>query len=270
MSGSSQLTGSMQVSADISSSTLNGMGNVNQFVTSIQASTSSLNLFSASAQISLNNINQFTSSANDKFLAIQASTASLNNFTASQQPSFNALNAFTASQNTKNSTLGLYTASVDSQFVQVGASTSSLNTFSASAQYSINALSALTASVNVTTGSNTFTGKQTYSSSIVGLVIPLVVSSSATTMDCSLGNFFTLQLLTSSVSLTPSNIQSGQTITLRITQASTPGLLTYPASIKFPQGQTYSATAVSGAVDILTFVSFDTSSLNGVATLRLT
>jgi cytoskeletal protein CcmA (bactofilin family) len=276
MSGSSQLTGSMQVSADISSSTLNGMGNVNAFVTSIQASTSSLNLYTASAenkftaiQASTSSLNNYTASADNKFLAIQASTASLNNFTASQQPSFDALNAFTASQNTKNSTLGLYTASIDSQFVQVGASTSSLNTFSASAQYSINALSALTASSNVTTGSNTFTGKQTYSSSVVGQVIPLVVSSSATTMDCSLGNFFTLQLLTSSINLTPSNIQAGQTITLRLIQPSTPGTLTTATSIKFPQGQTYSPTAASGAIDILTFVSFDTSSLNAVATYKM-
>jgi hypothetical protein len=274
--GSGSFIGDLTATGNISSSTLNGVGNVTNYSASVNSRLTNLQIYTASAENKFSAIgtytssmNVYTASVNSDLASIHQTTASLNAFTASQQPSFNALNAFTASQNTKNSTLALYTASVDSQFVQVGASTSSLNTFSASAQISIAALNSFTGSAFVTTGSNTFTGKQTYSSSIVGQVIPLVVSASATTMDCSLGNFFTLQLLTSSVSLTPSNIQSGQTITLRITQPSTPGLLTTAASIKFPQGQTYSPTAVSGAVDILTFVSFDTSSLNAVATYKL-
>lgn len=280
MSGSSSLTGSMGITGDlnvlgnISSSTLSGMGNVNQFVTSIQASTSSLNLYTASAenkftaiQASTSSLNNYTASADNKFLAIQASTASLNAFTASQQPSFNALNAFTASQLSVNSNLNAFTASTTISLNNINAFTASIG-----------------AGVALLTGSQSFVGNQTitgslilsssasteltvignsiYTGSVRGNLNTLSVVSTTASFDCNLGNFFTLNLPASvATNINPININPGQTISLRIIQNATPGTVTYPLSIKFPSGSLYTATQISGAVDILTFISYDTNTL---------
>jgi len=84
-------------------------------------------------------------------------------------------------------------------------------------------------------------------------------------MDCSLGNFFTLTLVGgTNTHLTATNVQPGETIGLRITQPATNGTLTYSQTLKFPQAFPYIATPITGAVDILSFQSYDTTALYGV------
>lgn len=270
MSGSSSLTGSMGITdnlnvlGNISSSTISGIGNVTTYSASVQSkinilnTSASLALVTASFDLGTRNLT-LNKGNNDSFSLFipgtlipsgtVSSSAQINIYDTENFATFNDAIQFDIGQK-------LFT--------------SSFNSYTSSTNVSINALNTFTASINVTTGSNTFTGKQTYSASIVGQVIDLSVVGNTASMDCRLGNFFQLSLPTSSVNLNPSNIQRGQTITLRITQNATPTTVTYPTSIKFPFGQPYLATQVSGAIDILTFVSYDSSSLFAVATNRLT
>jgi hypothetical protein len=266
MSGSSSLTGSMGITGNlnvlgnISSSTISGIGNVTTYSASVQ---SLINSVSSSISGTITTLSQSIDARLD-YLEGPFSTSvdfrldELENWSSSLQTNFATTAELTQ------------TASFLQNQINQKLNSSSFNVYTSSTNISISALNAFTASTNVTTGSNTFTGRQTYSSSVVGGVIDLSVVGNTASFDCNLGNFFTLTLPTTPVNINPSNIQRGQTITLRITQNSTPTNVTYPTSIKFPFNSSYIATPVSGAIDILTFVSYDTSSLFGVATNRLT
>ena len=107
----------------------------------------------------------------------------------------------------------------------------------------------------IVTGSNTV-----ISGSLRGRVVTLSTASATASMDCSLSNFFDLTL-SGSMYLGVSNIQPGETINLRITQPATSGSLNYTSSIKFPNGFPYSASATSSVVDLISFISFDSSTL---------
>jgi hypothetical protein len=121
--------------------------------------------------------------------------------------------------------------------------------------------------ITATTGSNSFTGSQTITGSVLGNIVPLTISSNTASMDLSTGNFFTLTLVSGSVTqLTATNIKAGQTINLLITQANpASGSLTYNSTIKFPAGNGYVATAASSSKDIITFITFDSSTIYAAA-----
>jgi hypothetical protein len=116
------------------------------------------------------------------------------------------------------------------------------------------------------TGSLNVTGSMIYSGSVRGAVVSMSVSSNTASMDCSLGNFFSLSLPTgSTIRLVPSNINPGETISLKLSQPfGIPGILIFNNNIGFPSASYFAPSAVSGAVDILTFISFDSSSLYAV------
>ena len=208
----------------------------NARLNSIEIATSSLQIFSASAKIQLSNL--------------ELTTASLNS-------SITQLNLFTSSNG--NTSLNAYTQSNDTKWNTLQTTTSSLNTFTAS-QNNLNVTFA-------TTGSNTFVGSNTFNKSVNGVVNALSITSNTASMDCSLGNFFTLTLVANTPTrLIPTNVQSGETISLKITQPATTGSLTYNSStIKFPAGLQYTASISPNAVDILTFVTYDASTLFSVA-----
>jgi hypothetical protein len=105
---------------------------------------------------------------------------------------------------------------------------------------------------------------QYISGSLTSNVNTLTIASSTASLDCSTGNFFIITLPSSSgVQLNPTNIQSGQTINLQVNQAAVTGagLFTYPSSIKQVSGSSYTPTGTAGAVDIVTFIAFNTASL---------
>jgi cytoskeletal protein CcmA (bactofilin family) len=238
MSGSSQLTGSMGISdnlnviGNISSSTISGIGNVTTFSQSVDARLDFLEgPFSTSVDLRLDQLEAFSSSLQADF-ATQAEltqTASFLQNQINQKLNTSSFNAYTQSTNTRIDTLASFTGSY------------------------------------ATTGSNTFIGNEVFSGSVRGVVIPLTITSQTASMDCSLGNFFTLTLVGgTNTQLTATNIQPGETIGLRITQPSTNGALTYTSALKFPQAFPYIATPITGAVDILSFQSYDTTALYGV------
>jgi len=75
---------------------------------------------------------------------------------------------------------------------------------------------------------------------------------------------FTLTLSSSeNIHLTSSNIAPGQSISLRITQPDPSGSLTYDSTFKFPNGAPYEVSATSSVEDIVSFISFDSSTLYG-------
>lgn len=274
MSGSSQLTGSMGISANlnvlgnISSSTLSGVGNVTAYSASVNGRLVYLEQpFSQSVSAQLIALQNFTGSQG------LTTTSSFNAYTASTNADLNSIHQTTASLNISTASLNAYTQS----------NTTNLNTLSSSI--------ATRFTYTPTTGSNAFVGDQfitgvvfisssavndfnviggsIFSGSVRGLVIPLTITSQTASMDCSLGNFFTLTLASgSNTTLNATNILPGETISLRVTQPSnagtTTGTLTWVSSIKFPQAFPYFATPITGAVDILSFQSYDTSSLYGV------
>ena len=102
----------------------------------------------------------------------------------------------------------------------------------------------------------------TISGSAVGEVNVLTDVAGTTTMDCSLSNFFTLAMPSGgTTALTPSNIQAGQTISVKVTQNATAALLTFDSSIDFAGGTAFTISTGAGEIDVMTFISFDGTTL---------
>lgn len=114
------------------------------------------------------------------------------------------------------------------------------------------------------------TGSTTVYNALLGEVEALPTASGTASMDCSKGNFFTLTLSGSyTLFLSASNIQPGQTINLRVTQPATSGSLTYGSTFKFAGGIPYTASSTASVVDLMTFISFDSSTLYASALKNL-
>jgi hypothetical protein len=103
----------------------------------------------------------------------------------------------------------------------------------------------------------------TVSGSAVGKVAAITVASSTGSLDCSTGNFFTLGLANAADTyLDVSNIQAGQTINVKITNnATAAGTISFAPEFEFIAGTPFTATAATNAVDIITLISFDGTSL---------
>ena len=98
-------------------------------------------------------------------------------------------------------------------------------------------------------------GDTVISGSLIGEVNTLSDAAGTTTLDCSVGNYFTLAMPAGGTTeLVPSNIQAGQTINIEITQNGTASTLTYDNTIEFPGGTAFTISTFAGAVDILTLV----------------
>jgi hypothetical protein len=105
-------------------------------------------------------------------------------------------------------------------------------------------------------------GNSVFSGSVIGRVIPVTIASNTASLDFSQGNFFTVALAaTVGTHISASNVQPGETVSVRITQNATPGTLTYSSAMKFPSGSAYTASTTAGAVDIVTFISYDNSTV---------
>jgi hypothetical protein len=82
-------------------------------------------------------------------------------------------------------------------------------------------------------------------------------------MNVGINNFFTLTLVDGTTThISASNIQPGQTINLRVTQgASGTGQVSFHSAIDQPSGSAYTPTLFANAIDVVTFVSFDSTNL---------
>ena len=252
-----------------------------------RVATSSFNAYTAS----IAGTNAFTASTNNRLTNIESTTASLNS-------SVSNLNAFTQSQNTFNNSITAsvgqlltFSSSLSGGFATQGEldasastlqnnidtklNTSSFNAYTAS-QPSLTSLNSYTASNDTkwttiglltgsyaTTGSNSFTGSQTITGSVLGNVNALSIAANTASMDLSKGNFFTLTLVSGSTTqLTATNIKAGQTINLLLTQPSVgTGSLSYNSTFDFPAAANYISTPISASKDIITFITFDNSTI---------
>jgi hypothetical protein len=120
----------------------------------------------------------------------------------------------------------------------------------------------LSSTLNVT-GATTLKDDTVITGSLRGNVSALSISSNTASLDCSTGNFFTLLLVSgSNTFVNPSNINPGQTINLRVKQASVAsGSISFASSIKQVSGSLYTPTATANGEDIVTFISFDSTNL---------
>lgn len=120
------------------------------------------------------------------------------------------------------------------------------------------------------TGSAVITGSLTITGSVQGNINVISIVSSTASMNLSLGNFFELTLASSTTTyLEPTNIQPGQTINLKINQPATSGSLTYGPKFKFPGGIPYSASSTGSVTDIVSLISFDSTTLYTTAIKNL-
>jgi len=114
------------------------------------------------------------------------------------------------------------------------------------------------------TGSAQITGSLGITGSLSGLVNTLTISSNTASLDFNNGNFFTLQLVSGSIThLTATNIKPGQTINLLVRtdsgSAAATGSLTFSSAFKFAGGFDYTPTAITASQDLVSFVTFDTT-----------
>jgi cytoskeletal protein CcmA (bactofilin family) len=287
MSGSSSLTGSMGITGNlnvlgaISSSTINGIGNVTTFSQSVDArldiveATASLYIpFSTSVDSRLDYLEgPFSSSVSQEIKTLQlftasvglVTTASFQAFTASTNQRLNSLEVASSSLQSFSSSALISIANLNTTTASLNTSVTNLNASSASQQISINAFNAVSGGL-ATTGSNIFVGNQVFSGSMRGVVVPLTITSLTASIDCSLGNFFSLALPGGGVNtrLVATNIQPGETINLKVLVNSTTSSVSYPTYFKFPSGNLYSASFIPNAVDIVSLISYDTTTLYGV------
>jgi len=266
---------------------------VNSRLTELETTSSYLNgPFSASVDSRLDAVEGFTGSEGLVTTAsFQTYTASIGLDLNSIHISTGSLNQFTSSANSRLNTLESVTASYANS-ASVASAISSLSASVATTDNGqterINGLASFTASY-ATTGSNNFIGNQTltgsllisssvvddlrvignsiFSGSVRGNVSSLSISSNTASMDISQANFFTLTLVSgSSTHISASGINPGETIGLRITQPSVGfGTITFAPNIRFPISFPYVATPSGSAVDIISFQTYDTTFLYGVA-----
>ena len=247
VSGSSQITGSMGISANlevksaISSSTITGMGNVTNYSASVFNQIYALNQYDVNNDTKWSTLEPVTSSLINQVYSLEL-------FTASAQPNLNQLNQASASTALTNP----FTASVNTKFATLSNVTSSLINFTGSA---------------ATTGSNTFVGTEIITGSLIttgsayGNVNTLSIVSNTASMDMSRSNFYTLTLSSSvTTRLVATNVGKGQTVSLKVIQPATTGSLTFSSQFLFPINLAYSASATASAVDIVSFITFDTTS----------
>jgi len=232
--------------------------------------------FSTSVDSRLDNLEAFSTSVQLDFVTEAELAAATGSLISQINTKLNtsSFNAYTQSADTALNNLS---SSISASFVLVN--------------NVVGGLSAKTGSY-ATTGSNNFIGNQTitgsltlsssaavelqvignsvFSGSFRGGVINLSVASQTASMDFSLGNFYTLNLPSSSITfLNPINIRPGQTTQLLIRQGSVTGSLSYPTNLLFPTGSEYTASRAANAADIISFVSFDTASLYAVSVKNL-
>jgi hypothetical protein len=208
--------------------------------------------------------NTFTASTLTRLSTLEVETSNLETFSASALIRLSNIETTTASLNTSVANINLATASLQGQLTTIGSISGSWVTESETGSF---------ARVNTT---NSFTGSQIFSGSLIitgsayGNVAAITVAASTASIDFSLANFFTLAIPTATTTrVVATNIRPGQTVSLLITQPATTGSLSFDTTFDFPNGFAYTPTAISGAKDIVTFVTFDSAIAYGTSAKNL-
>ena len=259
--GTGSFIGNLTATGNISSSTISGIGNVTTFSQSVDSRLDYLEgPFSTSVDLRLDNLESWSSSLETTFVTeVQLTqTASVLQSNINQKLFTSSFNAYTQSNDTALNSLS---TSVANRFTYTPTTGSNSFLGNQTITGSLTISSSAAIELNII-------GNSTFSGSVRGQVFPLTITSQTASMDCSLGNFFTLTLAASSATnLQATNIQPGETIGLRITQpvGGYGSVTVNGGTIRFPQAFPYNATPSGSAIDVLSFQSYDSSSLYGVA-----
>ena len=113
------------------------------------------------------------------------------------------------------------------------------------------------------TGSFIIQGNSQVSGSLRGQVTALSIASNTASLNMSTNNFFTLALVNgTNTNINPTNINPGQTVNILVSQSSAgTGTVTFPSIVKQLTGSLYTGSAVANAVDIVTMITFNTSTV---------
>ena len=108
-----------------------------------------------------------------------------------------------------------------------------------------------------------FSGSASITGSLRGQVSALSISSNTASLDMASNNFFTLTLVNgANTFINPSNTQPGQTVNIRLTQdTSGTGTVSFPSFVDQATGSLYTGSAVANAIDIVTMITFDTTTV---------
>jgi hypothetical protein len=112
-------------------------------------------------------------------------------------------------------------------------------------------------------GSLNITGSQVITGSLRGQVSALSIASNTASVDMSSNNFFTLALVNgANTHINPTNLQPGQTVNIRVTQGSLgTGTVSFPSFVDQASGSLYTGSMVSNAIDIVTMITFDSTTV---------
>jgi hypothetical protein len=110
-------------------------------------------------------------------------------------------------------------------------------------------------------------GNSEFTGSVNGNVVSMSVTSNTASMDFNIGNYFELTASVSPIRVEVTNLKGGTTKTLALNGV-TSSTIVWSSNVLQPSGSAYTAS-VSGSNDILSFVSFNTSLVNVVSTLKM-
>ena len=120
------------------------------------------------------------------------------------------------------------------------------------------------------TGSHIVTGSLVVTGSVAGNVVALSVTSGTASIDFNRGTFFTLTIPSSTIThITASNMQPGLTANLVLTQQATTGSVRWDSGFKFPSGSFNTGSASGSAVDIVSMMMVNNSTILSVGANRI-
>jgi len=108
-----------------------------------------------------------------------------------------------------------------------------------------------------------FSGSASITGSLRGQISALSISSNTASLNMASNNFFTLTLVNGVDTLiNPTNIQPGQTVNIKLTQDTAgTGTVSFPSFVDQATGSLYTGSAVANAIDIVTMITFDTTTV---------
>lgn len=120
------------------------------------------------------------------------------------------------------------------------------------------------------TGSHIVTGSLVVTGSVAGNVVALSVTSGTASIDFNRGTFFTLTIPSSSIThITASNMQPGLTANIVLTQQATTGSVRWDSGFKFPSGSFNTGSASGSAIDIVSMMMVNNSTILSVGANRI-
>ena len=96
--------------------------------------------------------------------------------------------------------------------------------------------------------------------SVNAFVVSASIASNTSSLDFSTGNFYT-SLVTGTTNFNITNPKAGQTVNLLLTTAGTGASASFSSNVRQVSGSVYTPTPTAGAKDILTFISWDGTSV---------